>query len=164
VLRFLIEEGHVAPRRQSYEAPNRREPPSSKRTSDAKPKSTNRWEIVAPATLCNKPSKRIEEACAAYGLELKPTAELPKLPEGYPRWKIFRGKLFTTSCPQCRGVMHVSTHYQRWTCQCDRKFPYRKEHAPDVVGLVEQLTECGYLNAVWWVIGTGHQPSRLGVA
>jgi hypothetical protein len=56
--------------------------------------------------------------------------------------------------------MHLSTTLQRWTCQCDRKFPNRKYYAPDVIGLVEHLTGCSHLQALWWVIGTGTQPSR----
>lgn len=158
-LRYLIDSG--VPRRPAYEPPYRHRgqaaPKHAPRT-EAKPKNGKRWEIIAPARLYEKPAKRIEDVCAGYGLELVPTTEVPKFPDGYPKWRPSDGKLFTTTCPQCRGVMHVSTLYQRWTCSCDRRFPSRKEHAPDVVGLVEHLTACGYYNAVWWVIGTGHQP------
>ena len=105
--------------------------------------------------------KQIDEVAAAYGLELVLATEMPVFPAGYPKWKKANGrKFFTTTCPLCLKTMHVSTHYQRWTCPCDRTFPYRKQHAPDVAGLVEHLTDCGWYDAVLFVIGTGKQPQR----
>jgi hypothetical protein len=110
------------------------------------------------------PVKPIEEACAAYQLVLTPTQSPPDLPPDYPVWRGGRrgdaATLFTTTCPVCSGVMHVSATLQRWTCQCDRSFHNRKYYAPDVIRLVEHLTGCSHLQALWWVIGTGSQPLR----
>jgi hypothetical protein len=69
--------------------------------------------------------------------------------------------VFASICPTCGELLWVNSHYQRWTClRCDRRFPKRKDRAPDAIGLVEHLTGCSYYNALWWVIGTGVQPQR----
>jgi hypothetical protein len=103
----------------------------------------------------------MEEVCPAYGLVLVPSSALPDIPLGYPYWRPKRGKVFTTKCPICGGVLWVNTHYQRWTdLRCDFRFSNRKRYAPDVMGLVEHLTGCSYYNALWYVIGTGSQPQR----
>jgi hypothetical protein len=105
--------------------------------------------------------RSIEEVCTAYGLGLVPTFDLPDIPVGRPYWRPEWGKVFTSICPACGELLWVNSHYQRWTClRCDRRFPNRKDRAPDAIGLVEHLTGCSYYNALWWVIGTGVQPQR----
>ena len=122
-------------------------------------------ERVAPASFKLdrkvRPIRPVEDVCADYGLTLAPTAALPDMPLGYPYWRPKRGSVFTSTCPICREMLWVNIHYQRWTCpKCDRRFPSRKQHAPDALGLVEHLTGCSYYNALWWCIGTGSQQQR----
>jgi hypothetical protein len=68
--------------------------------------------------------RSIEEVCAAYGLGLVPTFDLPDMPVGRPYWRPEWGKVFTSICPTCGELLWVNSHYQRWTClRCDRRFP-----------------------------------------
>jgi hypothetical protein len=58
----------------------------------------------------------IEEVCAAYGLALMPTFDLPDIPAGRPYWRPTYAEVFTSICPTCGELLWVNTRYQRWTC------------------------------------------------
>jgi hypothetical protein len=106
-------------------------------------------------------TRSLEEVCRAYGLALVPNLDLPAIPIGRPYWRPRPGTVFTSICPICSELLWVNSHYQRWTClRCDRRFPNRKDHAPDAIHLVEHVTGCSYYNALWWVIGIGLLPQQ----